>query len=74
MGQLASNWDEGNQYVIPFMWGTHGVTYIEELVRSVLPNAPIGSMDLIFKPEYMEKLAQCGVAFLDSPTDIIPMA
>ena len=74
MGQLASNWDEGNQYVIPFMWGTHGVTYNEELVRSVLPNAPIGSMDLIFKPEYMEKLAQCGVAFLDSPTDIIPMA
>ena len=49
MGQLASNWDEGNQYVIPFMWGTHGVTYNEELVRSVLPNAPIGSMDLIFK-------------------------
>jgi putrescine transport system substrate-binding protein len=56
------------------MWGTHGVTYNAELVNSVLPNAPIGSLDLIFKPEYMEKLSKCGVSFLDSPTDMIPMA
>ncbi len=74
MTQLSSNWDPDNQYVVPFMWGTHGVTYNEEEVRKVLPDAPIGSMDLIFKPENMEKLAQCGVSFLDSPTDIMPMA
>jgi putrescine transport system substrate-binding protein len=74
MGQLDANWDPGNQHVIPYMWGTHGVTYNEELIRSVLPDAPIGSMDLIFNPANMEKLAECGVSFLDSPTDIIPMA
>ena len=73
MSQVAKNWDPENKYIIPYMWGTHGVTYNEELVREVFPDAPIGSMDLIFKPENMEKLAQCGVAFLDSPTDIIPM-
>ena len=66
--------DPNNEYFVPYMWGTHGVTYNEELVRSVLPDAPIGSLDLIFKPEYMEKLAECGVAFLDAPTDIIPMS
>ena len=74
MDQVAKHWDPNNEYIVPYMWGTHGVTYNEELVRSVFPDAPIGSMDLIFDPANMEKLAQCGVAFLDSPTDIIPMA
>ena len=74
MGQLSTNWDPGNRYLIPFMWGTHGVTYNAELVKSVAPDAPIGSLDMIFKPEHMKKLAKCGVAFLDSPSDIIPMA
>ena len=74
MAQLSANWDPGNQHVVPYMWGTHGVTYNKEEVLKVLPDAPIGSMDLIFKPENMEKLAQCGVSFLDSPTDIMPMA
>ena len=56
------------------MWGTHGVTYNEELVKAVHPDAPIGSMDMIFNPEHLAKLAECGVAFLDSPNDVIPMA
>ena len=71
---LSQDKDPGNQYFVPYMWGTHGVTYNEEFVREVFPDAPIGSMDLVFKPENMEKLAQCGVSFLDSPTDVIPMA
>ncbi len=74
MDQIASNWDPTNEYIIPYMWGTHGVTYNEDLIRSVYPDAPIGSMDLIFDPASMEKLAECGVSFLDSPTDIMPMA
>lgn len=73
MKQL-DDYDPGNKYALPFMWGTHGVTYNAELVNATLPNAPIGSLDLIFKPENMEKLAKCGVSFMDSPTDMIPMA
>ena len=74
LDQIAKHWDPNNEYIVPYMWGTHGVTYNEEFVRSVFPDAPIGSMDLIFDPANMEKLAQCGVAFLDSPTDIVSMA
>ncbi len=74
LSQLSANWDPDNQYIVPFMWGTHGVTYNEALVKATHPGAPIGSMDMIFNPEHMEKLAKCGVSFLDSPTDIIPMA
>ena len=74
LGQLSGNWDPDNHYVVPYMWGTHGVTYNEALVKATHPGAPIGSMDMIFNPEHMEKLAKCGVSFLDSPTDVIPMA
>lgn len=74
LGQLAANWDPGNEYIVPYMWGTHGITYNEALVKETYPDAPIGSMDLIFDPEHMEKIAECGVSFLDSPTDVIPMA
>jgi len=74
MEKLSSNWDPGNKYMVPFMWGTHGVTYNAALVKETYPNAPIGSMDMIFLPEHMEQLAKCGVSFLDSPGDVIPMA
>ena len=74
MEQLAKNWDPGNEHVIPYMWGTHGVTYNRELVLKTYPDAPIGSLDLIFDPKHMKEVAKCGVSFLDSPTDIIPMA
>jgi putrescine transport system substrate-binding protein len=29
---------------------------------------------MIFDPKHMKELSKCGVAFLDSPTDVIPMA
>lgn len=74
MSQLDADWDPGNAYVVPYMWGTHGVTYNEALVKATYPDAPIGSLDLIFNPEHISKIDACGVAFLDQPTDMIPMA
>jgi putrescine transport system substrate-binding protein len=74
MSQLNGDWDPGNKHFVPYMWGTHGVTYNKELVLQTYPNAPIGSMDLIFDPKHMKELAKCGVSFLDSPGDVIPMA
>ena len=74
MAQLGKDWDPGNQHFIPYMWGTHGVTYNKELVLETYPDAPIGSMDMIFDPKHMKELAKCGVSFLDSPQDIVPMA
>ena len=73
MNQLAS-WDPDNNHIIPYMFGTHGVTYNPTLVKETYPDAPLGSLDLIFDPEHISKIASCGVALLDSPGDIIPMA
>ena len=74
LAQLAIEMDPGNKHLIPFMWGTHGVTYNRDLVLETYPDAPIGSMDLIFDPKHLKEAAKCGVSFLDSPGDIIPMA
>ena len=74
MFQLGKNWDPGHNYIVPYMWGTHGVTYNRELVLETYPDAPIGSIEMIFDPKHMKELSKCGVSFLDSPTDVIPMA
>ncbi len=71
--KLLENWDPGNGYGIPYMWGTTGVTYNVDMVKERIPDADFTSMDLIFKPENAAKLADCGISILDSQQDVIRM-
>lgn len=74
MRKLEVN-DPGNRYAIPYMWGTTGIGYNVDKVRELLGNnAPVDSWDLIFKKDNIAKLSQCGVAMLDAPVEIIPIA
>ena len=66
--------DPGNQYSVPYMWGSIGMGYNVDKVKAVLGEQPIDSWDIIFKPENISKLHECGVAILDSPSEIIPTA
>ncbi|MFK3788865.1 polyamine ABC transporter substrate-binding protein [Pseudomonas piscis] len=67
--------DPGNQYGFPYLWGTTGIGYNVAKVKAVLgDDAPLESWDLIFKPEYMQKLHKCGVAILDNGPELIPAA
>jgi len=67
--------DPGNQYAIPYLWGTTGIGYNPAKVAAVLgDDAPVDSWDLIFKEEYISKLHACGVAVLDAPIEILPAA
>jgi putrescine transport system substrate-binding protein len=56
------------------MWGSTGFAYNVEMIREHLSEAPVGSGEMIFDPEVVARLAQCCVSFLDSPTEVIPMA
>lgn len=67
---IVQGFDPGNAYGVPYMWGSVGFTYNLEMVKKVLPDADLESMDTVFKPENAEKLASCGLSILDSPTDI----
>ncbi len=60
-------------YSIPYHWGSTGYAYNEKLVRERLPDHPMDSGDVLFDPEIVSKLADCGVSLLDGPTDLFPM-
>ncbi len=72
---LAAGHDPGNDHAVVYMWGTNGLGINVPKVREVLgADLPLNSYDLLFKPEYMEKLATCGVQVLDSPSEVFSVA
>jgi putrescine transport system substrate-binding protein len=72
--KILDNWDPGNNYGVPYMWGTVGITYNVDMIKERMPDAPMNSLDMLFKPELAKKWADCGISVLDSPGDIVPMA
>jgi putrescine transport system substrate-binding protein len=72
--KVLAGYDPGNRHVVPWLWGTTGIGYNVAKIRERMPDAPIGSWDMLFKPEIVEKFADCGVALLDAPTEVFPSA
>jgi putrescine transport system substrate-binding protein len=67
--------DPGNQYAVPYLWGTSGIGYNVDKVKAVFGNTDVtNSWDLVFKPENLSKLKDCGVTVLDTPSELIPIA
>ena len=71
MRQLELN-DPGNRYAVPYLWGTNGIGYNVEQVKAALGVERIDSWAVLYEPENIARLAQCGVAFLDSADEMIP--
>jgi putrescine transport system substrate-binding protein len=66
--------DPGNQYGFPYLWGSTGIGYNIDKVRQVLgDDVALDSWDIIFKPENLAKLSQCGVAILDNGPELLPI-
>jgi putrescine transport system substrate-binding protein len=71
----ASEQDPDNAHAVPYMINTIGLGYNVAKVEAALgADAPIDSWDLLFKPEVVAKLASCGVAVLDSPSEVMGIA
>ena len=71
----TEQYDPGNAYSVNYMWGTTGLGVNVAKVQEILgADAPIDSLSLVFDPANMEKLAECGVYFLDAPSEMIPAA
>lgn len=60
-------------YNVPYHWGSTGYAWNVEMVRERLPDHPMDSADVIFDPDVVSKLADCGVTLLNGATDLIPM-
>ena len=74
VNERVALYDPGNEYAIDYMWLTTGIGYNKKKVMERLGTDKIDSWEVVFNPEKMAKLADCGVYMLDSATDIIPAA
>ena len=72
MALLAKN-DADNAHSLPYLWGTTGIGYnVDKVAAALGADAPTDSWALVFEPGNLEKLKGCGVALLDTPSEIIP--
>jgi len=68
--------DPGNQYLVDWLWGFITVGIHKDKVKAALGNLPMpeNAWSLIFDPKYASKLKSCGVNFLDSASEVLPVA
>ncbi len=63
--------DPGNEYAIPYLWGTTGIGYNEDKIKKVFGNATPDSWNYIFDPKNAAKLKDCGISLLDAPDELL---
>ena len=68
--------DPGNQYLVDWLWGYVTVGINTAKVKAALGDLamPDNAWSLIFDPKYAAKLKGCGVNFLDSASEVLPVA
>ncbi|MBV9698129.1 MAG: extracellular solute-binding protein [Gammaproteobacteria bacterium] len=71
---VESQADPGNRYAMPYLRHVNGFAYNVERVRARMPQAPVESLDMIFKADVIRHFADCGVTFLDSAEDVLQLA
>jgi putrescine transport system substrate-binding protein len=71
----AGAFDPGNAHGVIYMWGTTGIGYNRQMIAERLgPEFEVNSWALVFDPEIAARLADCGISFLDSASDMMPAA
>jgi len=66
--------DPGNNYAVLHMWGTTGIGYNVQKVKAAMPDAPTDSWRMVFDPQVAQHFQKCGIAMLDSVTEMFTMA
>ncbi len=66
--------DPGNAHAVPYLHSINGFAYNIDMIRARMPDAPVDSLDMIFKPSIVAHFADCGVSLLDSAEDVLQLA
>ncbi|MDH0646590.1 extracellular solute-binding protein [Pseudomonas sp. GD03858] len=69
--KLHDQYPKASQATVPYTWGTIGLTMDAKKIRERMPDAPLNSLDLLFKPELAAKFADCGISMIDSPDEVL---
>ncbi|MDZ7644877.1 MAG: extracellular solute-binding protein [Woeseiaceae bacterium] len=70
--EQTQRYEETIGYNVPYMWGSTGYAWNEEMVRERLPDHPMNSSDVLFDPDVISRLADCGVSLLDGRRTFSP--
>lgn len=67
--------DPGNRYFLPWGSGYTTIAVNKTLLDPILGKQgfPANAWDLVFDPEWARRVSACGMAFLDSPSEILPL-
>jgi putrescine transport system substrate-binding protein len=71
---LEAQADPGNRHALPYLQHVNGFAYNVDMIRARMRDAPVDSLDMIFRPEIIRRFADCGVTFLDSAEDVLQLA
>jgi putrescine transport system substrate-binding protein len=68
--------DPGNRHFVPWAWGYTTLFVNKTRVAKSLGDLayPDNEFDLVFNPTYTARLKSCGIAYVDSPSEIVPLA
>jgi putrescine transport system substrate-binding protein len=73
--ELASVFDPDNEHSVIYLWGTTGIGYNTAAVAERLgADHEVDSWSLVFDPEIAAQFQDCGIAWLDAPTEMFPAA
>jgi putrescine transport system substrate-binding protein len=74
--KMLATLDPNNDHLAPWLWGITTLGINVDKVKAALGGMPMpdNSWDLLFKPEYAQKLKSCGISVLDSGDDLFPAA
>jgi putrescine transport system substrate-binding protein len=72
--KIEAGADPGNQYAMPYLRHVNGFAYNVDMIKARMPDAPLDSLDMIFKPQIIARFADCGVSFLDQAEDVLQLA
>jgi putrescine transport system substrate-binding protein len=65
--------DPNNEYAVLHMWGTTGIGYNTKKVAEAMKDVPTDSWNLVFNPAVAKNFKKCGIAVLDSATEMYSM-
>jgi putrescine transport system substrate-binding protein len=71
---VLAQYDPGNQYAVPYNHAINGFAYNVDMIHARMPDAPVDSLDMLFRPDVVARFRDCGVSFLDSPEDVLQLA
>lgn len=68
-------YDPGSEHAVNYMWGTTGIGYnLAKIKERLGPDAVVDSWKIVFEPEQLKKLSNCGVHVLDATEEMFPAA